>query len=174
MHIISKYDSSSSVSCILLLMNFQIWRSWETQYSSIGTVLDSIPLNVSRSRVSRETQKEATLIHSSMQRELRLRPFPIDCCKRRLSSSCETCASAWYGLPSATLTAPSLWTEVEDIVSRFSTPSVSYHQYCQTQFDFLPCIQPSRFLAELQERKWGTTNESFFHLCMFQEHMPLG
>ena len=151
-----------------------MWRSWETQYSSIDAVLDSIPLNVPRSRVSREIQKEATLIHSSIQREFRLRPFPIECCKRRLSSSCETCASAWYGLPSATLTAPSLYTEIEDITSRFCMPTVSYHHYCYETIDFLPYIQQSRFLAEFRDQKWGTTNESFFRLCKFPKHMPPG
>ena len=106
MHIITKYDSSSSVRCILFFMNFQMWRSWETQYSSIGTVVDSIPLNVSRSRVSRETQKEATLIHSSIQRELRLRPLLVEICKKllSLSSSISSFTLSSYGFPSSELT----------------------------------------------------------------------
>lgn len=82
MHIITKYDSSSSISCILFLINIHKWCNWETQYLSTGTPLDSIPLNVSPSCVSNERQKAATLIQSSMQHELRLRYFLVVGCKR--------------------------------------------------------------------------------------------
>ena len=107
MHIITKYDSSSSVSCKLLLMSFQRWRSWETQYSSNDTVSENIPLNLSPSLVSRDTQKEATLIQSSMQRELRLRVLLVECSRRPLIPSFVSCAPVSYGLPSSTLTVPS-------------------------------------------------------------------
>lgn len=107
-HIIIKYDNSSSVSCMLIFMKFHMQRSWETQYSSIGTVLASIPLNVTQSPVSRETQKEATLIHSSIQREFRLRPLLVECCKKplSLSSSNITFTPSWYGFPSSPLIGP--------------------------------------------------------------------
>ena len=107
MHIITKYDSSSSVSCMLLLMSFQSWRIWETQYSSNDTVSENIPLNLSPSLVSRDTQKEATLIQSSMQRELRLSVLLVECSRRPLIPSLVICDPVSYGLPSSTLTVPS-------------------------------------------------------------------
>ena len=105
-HIITKYDSSSSVSCMLFLMNFQMWRSWETQYHSTDTVPENIPLNLSHSLVSRDTQKEATLIQSSMQWELRLSVLLVECSRRPLIPSLVSCVPVSYGLPSSTLTVP--------------------------------------------------------------------
>ena len=107
MHIITKYDSSSSVSCKLLLISFQRWRSWETQNSSNETVSENIPLNLSPSLVSRDTQKEATLIHSSMQWELRLSVLLVECSRRPHIPSLVICAPVSYGLPSSALTVPS-------------------------------------------------------------------
>ena len=107
MHIIIMYDNSSSVSCMLIFMKYQRWRSWETQYSSIDTGLDSIPLNLSWSWVSRETQKEATLIHNSIQREFRLRPLLVECCNKLLNlSSSNVSFTPWYGFPFSALTGP--------------------------------------------------------------------
>jgi len=107
MHVITKYDSSSSVSCMLLFMSFQRWRSWETQYSSNDTVLENIPFNLSPSLVSRDTQKEAALIQSSMQRELRLSVLLVECSRRPLIPSLVICDPVSYGLPSSTITVPS-------------------------------------------------------------------
>ena len=88
-----------------------MWRSWETQYSSADTVLENIPPNLSPSRVSSDTQNEATLIQSSMQWELRLRVLLVWYSKRLLIPSSVSCAPVSYGLPSSTLTVPSFCAE---------------------------------------------------------------
>ena len=113
-HIITKYESSSSVSCMLLLMSFQRWRSWETQYPSTDTVPENIPINLSPFRVSRDTQKEATLIQSSMQWELMLRVLMVECSRRPLVPSLVICAPISYGLPSLALTVPSFCVQITD------------------------------------------------------------
>ena len=127
MHIITKYDSSSSVSCMLLLMSFQMWRSWETQYSSNCTVLENIPLNLSPSLVSRDTQKEATLIQSSMQWELRLRFLQVECSKRPLIPSLVSCTPDSYGLPSSTLTVPAFCAQRKQRVQYLVLIAGKYH-----------------------------------------------